>query len=340
MESIYVSIAACKEPYLFQTIDSAIRAAANPGRVFFGIFNTVIDDSDILPENPYPENPNVMIVQLKSDAPMGTGYSRMNAMAIAHREHDYVLQIDAHMIFDKNWDEELISAYVALKAMHGDQILISNAPPTWTMIKNKSNQDVPAVNGDSNFIVDPLNFNSSIYRSEPNGNKRVFWNEPPGIHGNHLADSKPVITAKRILEEEYLGSDFKYAEVYAIHASYLFGSFSDLAVELIHDPRNIWDGDQLSYTLRVISRGYRIFSIPKPSILGLTKLNKNGDPNHDRDWRATKLQWFYDSGDMFQGDIFTGRYFGYWGAPNIESLELAKNLMGVSSYYRTIEARL
>ena len=97
-----------------------------------------------------------------------------------------------------------------------------------------------------------------------------------------------------------------------------------------------YHGDQTNYTLRLISRGYKIFTPMKPALFSLGKFTNEGQDIIDEEyhWRSEKYfdqsrNDFLKSNAMWNyNNIADGTYFGYWGAPDMESLMYAKDKMG------------
>jgi hypothetical protein len=56
---------------------------------------------------------------------LGVGVARMNAFSL-YDGQDFILQIDAHMIFNDNWDNVLIENYLQVrKDTKNDKIIFS-----------------------------------------------------------------------------------------------------------------------------------------------------------------------------------------------------------------------
>jgi hypothetical protein len=120
--------------------------------------------------------------------------------------------------------------------------------------------------------------------------------------------------------------------------------------DIMHDPEDHFHGDQVNYGMRILSRGYRIFAIKKPLMLTLNKYNKHKVENSDEgalidpewNWRSQRkilepgrryLYKMQKLSDTNYKSIFNGDYVGYWGAPDIDSLEYAKEKMGFLKKY-------
>lgn len=116
MKTIFIQTASFNEKEIYNTVRSAYSQAEFPERIYFGLYdqrtNSFFEDfSDIT---------NITHVKVQCSFARGIGLARLNSMMLNQNE-DYCLQIDAHTIFDKNWDSKLISDFEKIK-------LISNKP--------------------------------------------------------------------------------------------------------------------------------------------------------------------------------------------------------------------
>ena len=155
METIFISIASCKEEFLAQTIKSAISNADNPELLYFGITNMVIDQRDFV-SDPVFDQPNVNCLEVKFKGSLGTGFGRMTASLMANQEHTYLLQVDAQNIFEKNWDTELKNYYKDILKVC-EKPIISASPRRWIDGPNKE----VCLNEEDGLVVDPYNFKTT-----------------------------------------------------------------------------------------------------------------------------------------------------------------------------------
>lgn len=346
--TIFVTIAACQEYFIEHTIKSAISLAANSDRVFFGVFNNILDKSKSLIEKDFfINNPNVMYAELITNVSMGVGFGRMNASLLSTRKHDYVLQIDSHTVFTKNWDLELIKNFKNISETENSNKTILTGITRGNLYYNTNDRDT-LMSDDDVFVennihkIDIYNNNYHEFSELP----YPYHNTKPqikfdGWQGNNFKESMvgfPITYGTHEFKEE------SYAEVNCIHASLVFFKYETIR-EIIHDPEDFFHGDQVNYALRLLSRGYRIFAIKKPLLLTLDKYSQNksfkGDEatliDHEWNWRASSpsgqsandyIKRLQDISLENYEKIFNGKYLGYWGAPDDESLKIAKEKMG------------
>jgi hypothetical protein len=317
VETIFISIAACKEEFLAQTIKSAIANAKNPELLYFGISNMVIDQEDFL-SDPIFDIPNINYIDIKHKEPLGTGFGRMTSSLMVDRQHKYFLQVDAHNIFEKNWDETVKEYYSKLLKVCKKPI-ITTCPLRWA----DGPQKQVWLFDDSSKEIDPYDF------------KTTYTN--PSIKIN-VVDKKNPRNKNKIMKYAYVeatGHEWKDSDWYKEHslifAAFLFTDFSFVR-EILHDPLNPWDGDQTNMSFRAGTRGYRMFTVKDCFIWTKDKV-RNGLPISNYDWRTKKSMnvknFYFPFSTYFQSQMFSGEYLGYWGAPTKESIKEYNERLGI-----------
>jgi len=336
-ETIFVTIASCNEYLIEHTIKSAMSQASNKERVFFGVFNNILEREKSLLDNEFfTNNSKIFYAEIFTSVPMGTGFGRMNASLLATQEHDYVLQIDSHTIFTKDWDLKLIENFNNVKEIANTDRVILSAVPRGNLYYDISDRD-SLMSPDLEFKdknIDKIDMYTNNYHKFNN-----YKNSKPELiyHGwqgkNFVRDNvgRPIT---------YGASEFgkeKHPEINCIHASVVFFKYSVIR-EVLHDPADHFHGDQINQGLRLLSRGYRIFSMQDPLFLSLDKNHENKPLDPEWNWKTFKLlnetSWTYLDHANYISDvnyqkIFNGKYLGYWGAPDKKSLSEAKTKMGV-----------
>ena len=123
--------------------------------------------------------------------PLGLGLGRLNALML-HENQDYALQIDAHTIFDKNWDINLLHEISTLSVRY-EKSAISNRPKWYT--KNETGEickyDMP---GAPLFLGNTYGF----YESE------IIGGESVGEACEHYLTSGGFVFAKLELFKEVM----------------------------------------------------------------------------------------------------------------------------------------
>lgn len=129
MKTIYISMPTIDDTETIVSIKNAFERAKYPERIRLGLscFTKDIEYyNDILKQT---KNLNVEILYNKLDPnnlnDFGTGLGRKRAISM-YRGEDYILQVDSHTHFDKNWDEYLIELFEdAKKELNHDKIVLT-----------------------------------------------------------------------------------------------------------------------------------------------------------------------------------------------------------------------
>lgn len=124
MKTIFVQIASYRDPELLRTIQSCLKQAKHPERLTFGILNQYDDDTKNI-VNDFKTYPNFTIKEQDWRDSRGVGIARYICNSLYQGE-DFTLQIDSHMRFKKNWDEDLIDEWQ--KCEHPKAVLSSYPP--------------------------------------------------------------------------------------------------------------------------------------------------------------------------------------------------------------------
>ena len=113
--TIFLHLPAYREPELIPTIKDALDQAKYPKRLHFGICRQYepSDGFDDLTE--YKDNPNFHIHEMLAKDAQGLPYARAIINEKLLTNQDYVLQLDAHHRFVKDWDETLINMHIGLE---------------------------------------------------------------------------------------------------------------------------------------------------------------------------------------------------------------------------------
>jgi hypothetical protein len=284
-----VSIAAYNEPHLDLMLSNCLENAEYPDRIHFGIWCHYNDGT----RPNFKKYNNVNHGFIDYPAMFGLGPARLNSLVFYNQE-DYCLQLDAHMLFEKNWDTKLINAFEEIKKDH-DKPIISTYVPWWSISNNKINY----YSNESDAFCSPMIIDKSIGNIEgypKTGTESLFWN------------------------------DEKYKEHFLISGHFLFSEPSILE-DVCPDPQITFGGDEITLALRLFTRGYKIFTIKNPIVWHLNKFH--GDLYHkDRlmgsEVRGKETELYGQRSDKSLErvkNILTGKMLGYWGAPSLEKLK-------------------
>ena len=106
-DTIFVSIAAYRDPVATATIKSIFENAAKPENVFLGICQQNKDDEDEDAQIGNESNPNIKTIRLKNYEAKGPTWARYLCATLWNGEN-YFMQIDSHTKFVKDWDTKCI----------------------------------------------------------------------------------------------------------------------------------------------------------------------------------------------------------------------------------------
>jgi hypothetical protein len=124
VKSIFVSVVSFNEPFLKETILSAIKKSSKPERIYFGVVEQRTDSNfaDL------KEIKNVKHISMQVGGPLGVGIPRKLSMELLDNQ-DYCLIIDSHMIFNDNWDENIIRRIKHISKIYSEKVIISQHLP-------------------------------------------------------------------------------------------------------------------------------------------------------------------------------------------------------------------
>lgn len=111
MKKILIHLPAYREPELIPTIESALSNAKHPKRLVFGICRQFKDSDKFDNVDDYRSDPRFKIIDLPHNEAKGLPYARGLINDELLDEEDYLLQLDSHHRFDKDWDNYLISLH-------------------------------------------------------------------------------------------------------------------------------------------------------------------------------------------------------------------------------------
>lgn len=221
---IFVSIASYCDELLFFTIKDCMDKANKPENIFFGIVDqneatqrAEIDGLDFKNQIKY--------VYINNIDTFGVSWARNIAFSLLDGE-DFLLQIDSHMLFEKDWDLTLINQYNNLK-MISQKPIITTYPYDFSFDEN-SNPTFNKPSGKSVLVLrphpdTPLEKDSARIR----------------FRAEHKYTDAPVLGCH-------------------IAGGFIFTS-SDFIEEIPYDPFLYFVGEEQSLSIRAYTRGWDIY---------------------------------------------------------------------------------
>jgi len=121
MNTIFIQIASYRDPQLIPTIEDCLAKAKHPENLKFCIA-WQHDETENLDK--YKNNPQFKILDIPYQQGRGACWAR-HQINNEYQNEKFTLQIDSHMRFIENWDEELINIWSELK---DDKAILTTYP--------------------------------------------------------------------------------------------------------------------------------------------------------------------------------------------------------------------
>lgn len=238
--------------------------------------------------------PNLAYVKMSYLDALGPCYARKIAMQ-TYQNEDYFLQLDSHIIFVKSWDTKLLKIYDQAKKQ-SDKPIITHYPPGYKVLANNSVEfDESQKNTDRLMVISD---NVKVLRGWRNG-----WDGPR----NKPCESK------------------------IIAAGFMFGE-GNMVRELPYDDRIFFVGEEITYSLRAYTRGYKFFAPQFPICYhfngrhGYPKFWTRGDDQR----RPVKWGHLERSSRAVVHKILTGIEKGTYGSANDKLAKEYQDWIGIN----------
>ena len=244
---IFVQIASYRDPQLIPTIKSMLDNAKKPNNLRFGICRQYHPDDkfDVLDE--FKDDKRFRVVDVLYSESKGVCWAR-NLTQQLYKGEEYTMQIDSHMRFEKNWDDEFIK-----------------------MIKNlqKKGFEKPLLTGYVSSF-DPEN--------DPQGRVNVPWRM---AFDRFIPEGAVFFLPETIPGWESLTEPVP-ARFYSAHFAFTVGKFSE---EVQHDPEFYFHGEEISIAVRAYTHGYDLFHPHKVLVWHeYTRKGRTKQWDDDKDW--------------------------------------------------------
>jgi hypothetical protein len=220
-EKILVHLPAYREPELIPTIKSALENAEFSERIVFGICRQYKPEDEFDNLDEFRGDKRFKIFDMLYTEAKGLPYARAIINEKLLKTEEFVLQLDSHHRFDKNWDTTLINWYYELKD-DGHNPLICGYLPYYDPFNDPEKR-----------VMEPwLSEAASFY---PHG---TIFIRPTGIP-NWKDLTKPF--PARFISGHFCFGTNKWAK------------------EIKHDPDIYFSGEELNLTIRSFTHGYDLF---------------------------------------------------------------------------------
>jgi hypothetical protein len=218
---IFIQVASYRDPQLIPTIISALDNAKNPKNLVFGIARQFSEDDGFDNLDEYRNDDRFRIIDIQYTESKGACWAR-NQIQQLYQNEEYTLQIDSHMRFDKNWDDEFIKMIVDLQSKGYEKPLLTGYVSSF----------------------DPDN--------DPNGRTTEPWRM---VFDRFIPEGAVFFLPETIPNWNNLTEPVT-ARFYSAHFCFTLGKFS---VEVQHDPEFYFHGEEISIAARAYTHGYDLF---------------------------------------------------------------------------------
>jgi len=244
---IFVQIASYRDPELENTIKSMIENAKKPNNLRIGICRQYHPEDGFDTLNDYRKDKRFRILDVLYSESKGVCWAR-NQVQQLYEGEEYTLQIDSHMRFEKNWDDEFIKMIKQLQKKGFKKPLLTGYVSSF----NPENDPAERVKEPWRMVFD---------RFIPEG--AVFF-LPETIPG--WEKLKLPVTAR----------------FYSAHFAFTVGQFSN---EVQHDPEFYFHGEEISIAARAYTHGYDLFHPHKVLIWHeYTRKGRTKQWDDDKEW--------------------------------------------------------
>jgi hypothetical protein len=244
---IFVQIASYRDPELENTIKSMIENAKKPNNLRIGICRQYHPEDGFDTLTDYRKDKRFRILDVLYSESNGVCWAR-NQVQQLYEGEEYTLQIDSHMRFEKNWDDEFIKMVKQLQKKGFKKPLLTGYVSSF----NPENDPAERVKEPWRMVFD---------RFIPEG--AVFF-LPETIPG--WEKLKLPVTAR----------------FYSAHFAFTVGQFSN---EVQHDPEFYFHGEEISIAARAYTHGYDLFHPHKVLIWHeYTRKGRTKQWDDDKEW--------------------------------------------------------
>lgn len=230
--SIFVSVASFCDLLLKATLQQAVAKAQQPENLHFAVVDqsptgvVEITEADVFPAS-------LSLVKIDPMHARGPCWARALAMSF-YREEDWFLQIDSHMAFDPDWDQQLVIAAIQIINRYGYGAISSYPSPF--LIEDGQPVPKPTTEGALVHVLAP-------------GQQFLPDHRLLRFEAHPLASHRPVAGF-------HLGAGCLFAP--GVITQYF-----------PYDPHFYFHGEEQAYALRLFSHGWGIWHVPKLPIYHL-----------------------------------------------------------------------
>ena len=242
--TIFVQIAAYRDPDLPATLHNLIERAAQPELLRFGIcLQLAADDPPHWGTSAFPDHPQLEIIRFDAAESRGACWARRQAQSIYGGE-DFLLQIDSHMRAVEHWDDLLLKTW---KECSDERAVLSVYPNGFQQPCRLQTSTLPVM-GAAGFDDD------GILKLR-------------GISRFQLPDEQP----ERPIPGAFIAGGF------------LFGPGS-IVREVPYDPELYFYGEEVAMSARLWTSGFNIYAPNRMLLFHLYKTERTDQEHSATHW--------------------------------------------------------
>jgi glycosyltransferase involved in cell wall biosynthesis len=297
---IFIQIASYRDPELVKTVKSAIENSKNPKNLVFGIARQFHPDDKFDDLSEYKDDKRFRILDIPYLESQGACWAR-NQIQQLYKDEKYTLQIDSHMRFAPNWDEEMINMIKQLQKKGHKKPLLTGYVSSF----DPDNEPQGRVQDPWRMVFD---------RFIPEG--AVFF-LPETIPG--WQDLTEPVTSR----------------FYSAHFCFTLGEFS---VEVQHDPEYYFHGEEISIADRAYTWGYDLFHPHKTLIWHeYTRKGRTKQWDDDKKWVERNNRCHKKNRALFGMDNEEPMDHGKYGFGTVRTLKDYEKYSGLLFSRRAIQ---
>ncbi len=244
---IFVQIASYRDPQLVPTIKNMLENAKYPENLTLGIARQFHPEDKFDDLSEYKDDERFRILDIPYQEAEGVCWARSLVQQL-YKDEEYTLQIDSHMRFAPNWDEEMITMVKQLQKK-------GHKKPLLTGYVSSFDPD----NDPSGRVQEP--WRMAFDRFIPEG--AVFFLPETIPNWRELIEPVP-------------------ARFYSAHYCFTLGQFSK---EVQHNPKYYFHGEEISISARAYTWGYDLFHPHKVLIWHeYTRKGRTKQWDDDKEW--------------------------------------------------------
>jgi hypothetical protein len=301
MNKIFIQIASFCDPQLIPTIKNMLETAKKPKNLVFAIARQYNPNDEMDNLDEFRKDKRFKILDILYTESEGVCWAR-NLTQQLYNNETYTLQIDSHMRFAPNWDEEMIQMIKQLQ---------------------KKGYEKPLLTGYVSSF-DPDN--------DPKGRIREPWRM---VFDRFIPEGAVFFLPETIPGWQDLKEPVR-ARFYSAHFCFTLGAFSK---EVQHNPEYYFHGEEISIAARAYTHGYDLFHPHK--VLIWHEYTRKGRTKHwdvDKTWGEKNKHSHLTNRKLFGMDgLEQEGHDGPWGFGTVRTLRDYEKYAGLLFEKRAVQ---